>query len=96
MRGGLACLLVGALVAGFAAPRASLAQTIPAVNLCDHYQRDLRQQVMLLGPWAPIDRGDIALASQTAERMCLQGEAAAGVAILREAIASLGLPPLQD
>ena len=86
----LTFLAAGAL-AGSIGATGALAESLPHQNECDAYQRDLKQDLLLIHSHAPID-ADVLMAIEAAEQLQSQGDGAQCVAILQAAITSLGLP----
>jgi hypothetical protein len=55
------------------------------------YQRDLKQDLMLISDYHP-QRNTATEALEQGTTLCLEGEPQAGVDVLKSGIASLGLP----
>jgi hypothetical protein len=86
MRNVLALAAGALLLSGTAA-----AESFPPAELCEMYQRDLRQDLMLSSDYHP-QRNTATEALEQGAALCLEGEPEAGVDVLKSGIASLGLP----
>jgi len=80
-------LVAGALLLSSAAA----AESYPPADLCELYERDLRHDLMLISDYHP-QRNTASDALEQGAALCLEGEAEAGVDVLKSGIASLGLP----
>jgi len=78
--------LAGLLTAGSAA-----ADSYPDANACNLFARDLRQDLMLVGKWAA-NRAQAEAALEEGLTLCQQGQADAGIEVLKSGILALGLP----
>jgi hypothetical protein len=83
--------LLGLLTGALLLSSAAAAESYPPANLCELYERDLRHDLMLISDYHP-QRSTASDALAQGAALCLEGEAQAGVDVLKSGIASLGLP----